>query len=70
MHRTRFVLFSNRSVVVPTAEHETRSHLAIVLDNVGGVAGLLTLTDVLQRLLPVAGAIAWHPTARTQRALS
>ncbi len=37
---------------------ETRSHLAIVLDNVGGVAGLLTLTDVLQRLLPVTGATA------------
>jgi len=39
-------------------ERETGSHLAIVLDNVDGVAGLLTLTDVLQRLLPVTGATA------------
>ena len=37
---------------------ETRSHLAIVLDGDGEVAGLLTLTDVLQRLLPAAGAAA------------
>ncbi|MFD6064138.1 hemolysin family protein [Rhodococcus wratislaviensis] len=37
---------------------ETRSHLALVLDDRGEVTGLLTLTDVLQRLLPAAGAAA------------
>ncbi|QTJ65255.1 HlyC/CorC family transporter [Rhodococcus sp. ZPP] len=38
---------------------ESRSHLALILDDGGGeVTGLITLTDVLQRLLPAAGAAA------------
>lgn len=35
---------------------ETRNHLAIVLDDEGEAAGLITLADVLQRLLPASGA--------------
>lgn len=39
---------------VRAAMRDTRSHLALVLDEDGEVTGLLTLTDVLQRLLPAA----------------
>lgn len=38
------------------AMRETRNHVAVVLDNDGDVAGLLTLTDVLRRLLPISRA--------------
>ncbi|QHE72758.1 hemolysin family protein [Rhodococcus sp. WAY2] len=40
------------------AMRETRSHLALVLDDEGDVTGLITLTDVLHRLLPATGAAA------------
>lgn len=35
---------------------ETRNHLVVVLDDAGAVLGLITLTDVLERLLPTADA--------------
>jgi CBS domain containing-hemolysin-like protein len=37
---------------------ETRSHLAVVTDEGGDIVGLITLTDVLGRLLPAAGVAA------------
>lgn len=43
---------------------ETRNHLAIVLDGEGEAAGLVTLTDVLQRLLPVNGTTDRPTTVR------
>ncbi|MGU3500442.1 hemolysin family protein [Mycobacterium sp. C31M] len=36
---------------------ETRNHLVVVLDDAGAVLGLITLTDVLERLLPTAEAV-------------
>ncbi|NEW34518.1 HlyC/CorC family transporter [Nocardia cyriacigeorgica] len=33
---------------------ETRTHLAVVTGETGGMAGLITITDVLRRLLPTA----------------
>ena len=35
---------------------ETRSHLAVVVGTDGQVRGLITLTDVLERLLPTGSA--------------
>ncbi|MGW0158394.1 hemolysin family protein [Mycobacterium sp. NPDC003323] len=37
---------------------ETRSHLVVVTDDAGAMLGLITLTDVLERLLPTADAAA------------
>lgn len=37
---------------------ETRGHLAVVTDSATGVLGLITLTDVLDRLMPTSGTLA------------
>ncbi|AHC25271.1 MULTISPECIES: hemolysin family protein [Mycobacteriaceae] len=36
---------------------ETRNHLVVVTDSDGSILGLITLTDVLERLLPTADAV-------------